>query len=111
MAGDAKARASGNIVKVLLEADLADVDHAEDDLLAAFCSEELHMDYAHVITLGCFKEQYYLLFVVGCSNFMWATLMITRMEPEELLQDFFSGSVPSARTTSSQPRRHSRRSA
>eukprot|EP00961_Rhodomonas_salina_P006590 89515-Rhodomonas_salina.1 len=48
------------------------------------------MDYAHSISLGYYKEQYYLLFVVGRQNFMWATLTRTRMEPEDLLQDFLS---------------------
>mmetsp|Transcript_13208 Transcript_13208/g.31021 ORF Transcript_13208/g.31021 Transcript_13208/m.31021 type:complete len:127 (-) Transcript_13208:337-717(-) len=31
-----------------------------------------------------------LLFVVGGKNFMWATPTTTRMEPEDLLQDFLS---------------------
>eukprot|EP00961_Rhodomonas_salina_P190486 2570099-Rhodomonas_salina.3 len=63
---------------------------AEDDLLTAFGSEELHMDYAHSISLSYFKERYYLLFVVGKRNFMWATPTTTRMEPEELLRDFLA---------------------
>eukprot|EP00961_Rhodomonas_salina_P189347 2554520-Rhodomonas_salina.1 len=60
----------------------------EDDLLAAFGSEELHMDYEHSISLGYFKERYYLLLVIGKRNFMWTTPTTTRMEPEELLRDF-----------------------
>eukprot|EP00961_Rhodomonas_salina_P189546 2557730-Rhodomonas_salina.1 len=48
------------------------------------------MDYAHSISLGYFKERYYLLFVVGQRNFIWATPTTTRMEPEELLRDFLS---------------------
>eukprot|EP00961_Rhodomonas_salina_P116395 1566664-Rhodomonas_salina.1 len=60
----------------------------EDDLLAAFGSEELHMDYAHSISLGYFKEHHYLLFVVRNQNFMWATPTTMRMEPEELLSYF-----------------------
>eukprot|EP00961_Rhodomonas_salina_P296950 3936809-Rhodomonas_salina.1 len=48
------------------------------------------MDYAHSISLGYYKERYYLLFVVGGRNFMWATPTSTRMEPEDLLLDFLS---------------------
>eukprot|EP00961_Rhodomonas_salina_P051818 695403-Rhodomonas_salina.2 len=48
------------------------------------------MDYAHSIPLGYFQEWYYLLFIIGGCNFMWATPTTTRMEPEELLGDFLS---------------------
>eukprot|EP00961_Rhodomonas_salina_P277583 3751118-Rhodomonas_salina.1 len=88
--GQKKAKASCNIVKVLLESDLTYLGEEDDDLLSAFTSEELHMDYAHLIWLRYFQERYYLLFIISGRNFMWETPMTTRMEPEELLQDFLS---------------------
>eukprot|EP00961_Rhodomonas_salina_P077637 1041464-Rhodomonas_salina.1 len=81
MESNEKARHSKNRAQVLLETDLGDIED-EDYLLQAFGSEELHMDYAHSITLGYNKEQYYLLFVVGGRNFMWASPTTTRKEPE-----------------------------
>jgi hypothetical protein len=66
-----------------------DIASEEDDFVSAF-DEELHMDYAHAISLGYHKERYYLIFVVGGRNFLWATPTTTRMEPEELLRDFLS---------------------
>eukprot|EP00961_Rhodomonas_salina_P055146 740892-Rhodomonas_salina.2 len=78
-----------DFVKTVLEMEVSELEE-EDDLLAAFGSEELHMDYAHSISLGYFKEHYYLLFVVRKQNFMWATLTTTRMEPEELICNFLS---------------------
>lgn len=45
----------------------------DGDFLNAFNGEEeLHMDYAHPILIGYSKERYYLIFVVGGANFMWA---------------------------------------
>ena len=70
--------------QVLLETDLGDVEE-EDELLQAFGEEELHLDFAHSIALGYHQQRYYLLFVVGGRNFMWAAPTTTRMEPEELL--------------------------
>eukprot|EP00961_Rhodomonas_salina_P047720 641074-Rhodomonas_salina.1 len=48
------------------------------------------MDYAHSIALGYANERYYLLFVAGDTNFMWAAPMETRMELEKLLLDFIT---------------------
>eukprot|EP00961_Rhodomonas_salina_P225691 3051577-Rhodomonas_salina.1 len=75
-----------NWQQMLLESDL----ETEDNFLDAFGNEELHLDYAHSIALGYHKERYYLLFVVGCRNFLWATPTTTRMQQEELLQDFLT---------------------
>lgn len=60
----------------------------EDYFVNAFKEDESHMDYAHSISLGYHKERYYLVFIVGGWNFLWATPMTTQMEPEELLRDF-----------------------
>ena len=84
-----QAKASKNWEQVLLETDLDDVEE-EDELLQAFQNEELHMDYAHSIALGYNNERYYLLFVVGGRNFMWASPSTTRKEPEILLREFLS---------------------
>eukprot|EP00961_Rhodomonas_salina_P108644 1462282-Rhodomonas_salina.1 len=62
----------------------------EDDFLDAFGEEELHLDYAHSIALGYHKERYYLLFVVGGRNSLWAAPTTTRMQPEELLEEFLT---------------------
>eukprot|EP00961_Rhodomonas_salina_P236534 3196808-Rhodomonas_salina.1 len=67
----------------VLEAEINEI-YEDDDLLKAFRSEELHLDFAHSITLEYFKERYYLLFVVGGNNFMWAMPTTSRMEPEDL---------------------------
>eukprot|EP00961_Rhodomonas_salina_P204239 2755944-Rhodomonas_salina.1 len=75
------------LAKALLETEFQAIED-EDDLERAFVQEELHMDYAHSISLGYYKEKYYLLFIVGGQNFMWVTPTRTRMEPEDLLQDF-----------------------
>eukprot|EP00961_Rhodomonas_salina_P224878 3040114-Rhodomonas_salina.1 len=48
------------------------------------------MDYAHSIALGYNKERYYLLFVIGGRNFMWASETTTRKEPEKLLLEFLA---------------------
>eukprot|EP00961_Rhodomonas_salina_P219219 2963554-Rhodomonas_salina.1 len=48
------------------------------------------MDYAHLIALGYANERYYLLFMAGGTNFMWAAPTKMSMEPEELLQDFMT---------------------
>eukprot|EP00961_Rhodomonas_salina_P174581 2354896-Rhodomonas_salina.1 len=85
----AKGTPKQELVKVLLEHEVQDIAD-EDDLENVFDQEELHMDFAHFILLGYGKELYYLLFVVGCCNFMWATLTTTHMEPEGLLRDFLS---------------------
>eukprot|EP00961_Rhodomonas_salina_P012106 162364-Rhodomonas_salina.2 len=103
----AKTMTSKNWVQVLLETDLTD---AEDDLLKAFEEEELHLDYANSITLGYHKEQYYLLFMVGYSNFIWAMQTTTGTSLEGWNQKTFcliswtsqgSKLVRSALTTSS----------
>jgi len=63
----------------------------EDDFAHAFDEEnDLHIDYAHAISLGFHKERYYLVFVIGGRNFIWATPTTTRMEPEALVRDFIS---------------------
>eukprot|EP00961_Rhodomonas_salina_P121495 1635437-Rhodomonas_salina.3 len=79
--------ASKNVVQALLDHEVTEIE-SEEDLEHMLDNEELHMDYAHSISLGYFKERYYLLFVVGGRNFMWATPTTTRMEPEDLLNDF-----------------------
>ena len=56
----------------------------DDDFVNAFG------DYTHSISLGYHKERYYLVFIVGGRNFLWATPTTTRMEPEQLLRDFLS---------------------
>eukprot|EP00961_Rhodomonas_salina_P028376 383031-Rhodomonas_salina.1 len=89
MESNKKARHSKNQAQVLLETDLGYIED-EDDLLQAFGIEELHIDYAHSITLGYNKERYYLLVVVGCRNFMWVSPTTTRKEPEVLLQEFLA---------------------
>eukprot|EP00961_Rhodomonas_salina_P063146 848464-Rhodomonas_salina.1 len=77
------------VEQVLLENELTKEEH-EDEMFNAFAGNELHMDYAHSISLGYFKERYYLWFVVGGKNFMWATTTTTQMELEDLMQDFLS---------------------
>eukprot|EP00961_Rhodomonas_salina_P161891 2180507-Rhodomonas_salina.1 len=56
----------------VLETEMSEIE-SKDDLLKAFASEELHLDFVHSILLGYFNysERYYLLFVG--KNFMWAT--------------------------------------
>eukprot|EP00961_Rhodomonas_salina_P133104 1791002-Rhodomonas_salina.1 len=49
------------------------------------------MDYAHSIALGYNNERYYLLFVIGGRNFMWASATTTLKEPEKLLREFLAG--------------------
>eukprot|EP00961_Rhodomonas_salina_P213084 2877675-Rhodomonas_salina.2 len=73
----------------VLETKMSDIE-SEDDLLKAFMLDELHLNFAHSITLGYFNERYYLLFVVGGRNFMWATPTTTRMEPKDLVCDFIA---------------------
>eukprot|EP00961_Rhodomonas_salina_P130912 1762271-Rhodomonas_salina.2 len=68
---------------------MSDIE-SEDDLLKAFTLDELHLNFAHSITLGYFNEQHYLLFVVGGRNFMWAKPTTTRMEQEDLICDFIA---------------------
>eukprot|EP00961_Rhodomonas_salina_P151989 2046140-Rhodomonas_salina.2 len=64
MVNNKRAKKSNNWQQVLLETDLGDVDD-QDDILQAFCEEELHLDFAHSITLWYNNERYYLLFIVG----------------------------------------------
>eukprot|EP00961_Rhodomonas_salina_P062348 836867-Rhodomonas_salina.1 len=47
----------------VLEAEITKISE-EDDLLQAFRSEELHLDFAHLITLGYFKESCQLVQLV-----------------------------------------------
>eukprot|EP00961_Rhodomonas_salina_P094608 1273294-Rhodomonas_salina.1 len=89
MESNKKVRHSKNRAQVLLETDLGDIED-EDDLLQAFGSEELQMDYAQSITLGYNKERYYLLFVMGGRNFMWVSPTTTRKEQEVLLREFLT---------------------
>jgi hypothetical protein len=64
---------------------------SEDDFANAFGEDhELHIDYAHSISMGYHRERYYLVFVVGGKNFLWAMPTTSRLEPEELLRDFLS---------------------
>ena len=77
--------------KKILETLIEEID--DEDFLKAFDGEEeLHMDYAHSISIGYNKERYYLIFVVGGVNFMWATPTTTLMLPEDLLRDFMATS-------------------
>ena len=63
----------------------------DDDLLNGLGEEhELHIDFAHSISLGYNKERYYLLFAVGGVNFMWETPTKTRASPEDLLWEFLA---------------------
>mmetsp|Transcript_65694 Transcript_65694/g.136825 ORF Transcript_65694/g.136825 Transcript_65694/m.136825 type:complete len:162 (-) Transcript_65694:299-784(-) len=75
--------------KVLASTISADLD--EDDFMNAFTSEpDLHIDYAHSITVGYHNERYYLVFVVGGVNFLWATSSVTKADPELLVRDFLA---------------------
>ena len=61
----------------------------EDDFSKAFTDEnEIHINYAHSISLGFNKERYYVVFIVRGKNFLWMTPSTSRLEPEELLRDF-----------------------
>eukprot|EP00961_Rhodomonas_salina_P175189 2363279-Rhodomonas_salina.1 len=88
MADSKRAKASKNWAQVLLEEDLTTEEG--NDILNAFGKSELHMDYAHSIALGYNKERYYLLFVVGGRNFMWASATTMWKEPEKLVLEFFA---------------------
>jgi hypothetical protein len=84
-----KTKSSKTVAQVLLDTEYDNLED-EDNLQQAFGGDELHLDFAHSIAMGYAKERYYLLFVVGGKNFMWATPTTTRMEPEELLRDFLT---------------------
>jgi len=45
----------------------------------------MHIDYAHSITLGRNKEQYYLMIVIDSIDFTWAQSSRNRSEPEDLI--------------------------
>eukprot|EP00961_Rhodomonas_salina_P242237 3272480-Rhodomonas_salina.1 len=49
---------------------------------------EAHIDFSHGIKLGVHKEKYYLLFVLGSSDFTWASSTTTCKSPEGLLMSF-----------------------
>mmetsp|Transcript_45821 Transcript_45821/g.93771 ORF Transcript_45821/g.93771 Transcript_45821/m.93771 type:complete len:205 (+) Transcript_45821:2-616(+) len=76
------------------EAHPVDVDDnrtAEDDLENMFDEENvLHMDFAYSISLGKHNEKYFLIFVVGGVNFLWAAPTASRATPEDLLRDFLA---------------------
>ena len=50
----------------------------------------MHIDYAHSITLGRNKEQYYLMIVIDSIDFTWAQSSPNRSEPEDLIHDFIT---------------------
>ena len=50
----------------------------------------MHIDYAHSITLGRNKEQYYLMIVIDSIDFTWAQSSPNRSEPENLIHDFIT---------------------
>jgi len=50
----------------------------------------MHIDYAHSITLGRNKEQYYLMIVIDSIDFTWAQSSPNRPEPEDLIHDFIT---------------------
>ena len=50
----------------------------------------IHIDYAHSITLGRNKEQYYLMIVIDSIDFTWAQSSPNRSEPEDLIHDFIT---------------------
>eukprot|EP00961_Rhodomonas_salina_P174697 2356416-Rhodomonas_salina.1 len=62
---------------------------AKDDFLLAFTSLcDLHIDYAHTISIRHRNEQYYLMIVVDGVDFLWANPTKTKLLPEELLDEF-----------------------
>ncbi len=44
----------------------------DEDMLQAFSLQTLHINHAHTIAVGFHKEQYYLMMVVDCIDFLWA---------------------------------------
>ena len=50
----------------------------------------MHIDYAHSITLGCVKEQYYLIIVIDSIDFTWAQPSPNRSGPEDLIHEFMT---------------------
>ena len=50
----------------------------------------MHIDYAHSITLGRNKEQYYLMIVIDSIDFTWAQSSPNRSEPENVIHDFIT---------------------
>ncbi len=50
----------------------------------------MHIDYAHSITLGRNKEQYYLMIVIDSIDFTWAQSSPNRSEHEDLIHDFIT---------------------
>jgi hypothetical protein len=51
---------------------------------------DLHIDYAHSISLGYSKEKYYLILVVDGIDFVWGQTCTTRSTPEDLIQEFLT---------------------
>mmetsp|Transcript_30800 Transcript_30800/g.63788 ORF Transcript_30800/g.63788 Transcript_30800/m.63788 type:complete len:919 (-) Transcript_30800:650-3406(-) len=49
---------------------------------------DLHVDYAHSISLGYHNQLYYLVMVVDGKDFLWATPTTTKSSPETLIEDF-----------------------
>mmetsp|Transcript_62292 Transcript_62292/g.129202 ORF Transcript_62292/g.129202 Transcript_62292/m.129202 type:complete len:351 (-) Transcript_62292:1380-2432(-) len=74
---------------------------SEDDFLRAFrtsvpltrkscykVQHDLHVDYAHSISLGYRNEAYYLVMVIDGVDFMWAAPSAHKSSPEALLESF-----------------------
>mmetsp|Transcript_17909 Transcript_17909/g.36009 ORF Transcript_17909/g.36009 Transcript_17909/m.36009 type:complete len:481 (+) Transcript_17909:395-1837(+) len=82
------------------------VDHCKlprDDFLHAFKTStplsrlscfhayhDLHVDYAHSISLGYRNEAYYLVMVVDGVDFLWAAPTAHKSNPEALLESFLA---------------------
>jgi len=49
---------------------------------------DLHIDYAHSISIGYKNEAYYLVMVVDGIDFLWATPTAHKSNPESLLESF-----------------------
>ena len=84
-----KARKGGKKKIITTQIEASD----EDDFYNALKdNNELHMDFAHSISMGYHNEKYYLVFVVGGVNFLWATSRTTHLAPQDILRDFLATS-------------------
>lgn len=78
----------GDIAKCMA----SETDEQDDFLHAMGDNQELHIDFAHSISIGKDKEKYYLVFVVGGVNFLWAAPTKTVASPEDLVAKFLAES-------------------
>ena len=68
-----------------------------------------HLDTAYGIKMGIHKEKYYLLFVLGDTDFTWAVPTTSRASPERHLQTFLAqtrATIKSIRVDGEFARRH-----